>query len=138
MGGFIFFLVCAVGLFFLARWLRQESTYEKHVTDGVIERKVFKEHGNVRFYVRCTINGQQVLKKTITYLKGTADLHEGDKVQVAYHYRKNGEMGVLVEVLDGNVVSVNTSNDKTIRGIVAVAIVFVLIAVVLLVKSLIK
>ena len=138
MGGFIFFLICAVGLFFLARWMKQESTYEKHVADGVIERKVFKEHGNVRFYVMCAINGQQVLKKTVTYLKGTEDLHEGDKVQVAYHYRKNGEMGVLVEVLDGNVVPVNASKDNTVRGIVAVAVVCVLIAIVLLVKSFIN
>lgn len=138
MGGFIFFIVCAVGLFFLARWIKQESSYEKHVADGVIERKVFKDHGNVRFYVMCTINGQQVLKKTVTYLKGTEDLHEGDKVQVAYHYRKNGELGVLVEVLDNNVVQVNASKDKTMRGIIAVAVVFVLIAVALLVKSFIN
>ena len=60
-------------------------------TNGVIDRVIFSDTGNVKYYVRFTdAAGERHLAQTDHYTSDTKSLNPGDEVAVGYHFTPHG------------------------------------------------
>lgn len=60
-------------------------------TNGVIDRVIFSDTGNVTYYVRFTdAAGERHLAQTNRYTSDTKSLNPGDAVAIGYHFTPQG------------------------------------------------
>ena len=65
-------------------------------TEAVIERAIFSDTGNVKYYVSFVNNGVEILAQTDHYSSETKSLNPGDKVEIGYYLTKNCKFRAVV------------------------------------------
>lgn len=83
---------------------REEQNTSCIRTEGVIDRAIFSDGGNVKYYVRFTDDaGERHLAQTDHYSSDTKSLNPGDRITIGYHFTPHGVSRAVI--FDDRVVS---------------------------------
>ena len=124
--GAIFLIIALLGA------VRSESK-EYTRTEAVIERVIFSDTGNVKYYVSFVNNGVEILAQTDHYSSETKSLNPGDKVEIGYYLTKNGKFRAVV--LDDGLEPVSSRVGWLFKLMLVCGCAMVSIAIVLFVRS---
>lgn len=135
---YIIFLILGLILLLISFLTREKepSDIVKSQAIGTIEKVIYSDSGNVRYYIRFTDGSSEVQGQSIHYSVANRKYHEGDTVNISYYYAKNGN--AIVEVNDSDLVPCSNSLSKFSKVSLILGIVLIVVFVVFLVKSLLK
>lgn len=134
----IIVLVIAVVLFVVAFRMKtvlqndraQMDNYKQ--TFATIDRVIFSDTGNAKYYVTFMENGNKITAQTDHYSSNTKSLNPGDEVKIGYFFAKNGAPRAVI--LDERLTPVSNNVSGYYRFIAAIGILLLLIAVAMFVK----
>lgn len=127
----IIFLVIAYG-FKRAHKTDREQIDSYKQTHATIERAIFSDTGNVKYYVSFFEDGNKITAQTDHYTSETKSLNPGDEVKIGYFFTKNGAPRAVI--LDEHVIPVSNSAPAFYKGCFVIGTVLLLVAVILLVR----
>lgn len=90
-------------LMFLFSW-RMKISYSKSEetkrtakrTTAKIDRVIFSDTGNVKYYVYFYENEKKILAQTEHYTSDNKSLNSGDQVEISYYYTKEGKPRAVI------------------------------------------
>lgn len=135
---YIIFLILGL-ILLLISFLTRESDTSNIINQkavGTIEKIIYSDSGNVRYYVKFSANGLDIQGQSIHYYSTNRKYHEGDTVNISYHYSKNGK--AIVEVEDDELIPCKNSLSKFSKGSLVIGIILIVVFVILFVKTLLK
>lgn len=101
-------------------------------TFAIIERVIFSDTGNAKYYVTFTENGNKITAQTDHYSSNTKSLNPGDEVKIGYFFAKNGAPRAVI--LDERLTPVSNNVPGYYKFIAAIGILLLLVAVVMFAK----
>lgn len=89
---FVFAIIFLVAGGFNRRSLAKGKAQEKNLpeAEATIDRVIFSDGGNVKYYVRFLMDGKEILAQTVHYTSDTKSLNPGDRVTIGYYFTQNG------------------------------------------------
>ena len=115
MGGFIFFIILALLIFGLLRWLTKEESYEKHDSYGYIDKVFYTDDRCVWYTVVFHIDGTVFYGTSGYYSTATPSLESGDKVDIKYYYISSNK--IRVDIISDKIIPVEASKKNVIIGL---------------------
>lgn len=98
-------------------------------TLATVDRVIFSDTGNAKYYVTFTENGKRVTAQTDHYSSKTKSLNPGDEVKIGYFYAKNGAPRAVI--FDKRLIPLTNSALSLYKFLTIIGILLLLIAVVL-------
>ncbi len=111
--------------------LSHKSNYKQ--TFAIIDRVIFSDTGNAKYYVAFTENGNKITAQTDHYSSETKSLNPGDEVKIGYYFTKNGIPRAVI--LDERVVPVSNAVFGYCKFIAVIGLLLIFVAVVMFVKA---
>ena len=76
----------------IKRSLAKEKKQEKNLkeAEATIDRVIFSDGGNVKYYVRFLMDGKEILAQTVRYTSDAKSLNPRDRVTIGYYFTQNG------------------------------------------------
>lgn len=102
-------------------------------TNGIIDKVIYGETGNVMYYVNTDVNGETIRVQSLYYSSKTKSLPEGKEVVVDYMVSPKGNR--LVEILDENIVPCRDDLSGELKTLALFGIIVVIIICVFIVKN---
>lgn len=102
-------------------------------TYAVIDRVIFSDTGNAKYYVSFEENGRAITAQTDHYSSETKSLDPGDRVEIGYFFTRAGTPRAVI--FDERLIPVSTSVPGFYKALAVMGVLFFVIASVLLVKS---
>lgn len=102
-------------------------------TFATIDRVIFSDTGNVKYYVTFMENGNKITAQTDHYSSKTKSLNPGDEVTIGYFFAKNGAPRAVI--LDESVVPVSNAVPSYYKFVAIIGLLLILVAVAMLVKT---
>lgn len=96
-------------------------------TYATIERVIFSDTGNAKYYVSFSENDNKITAQTDHYSSGTKSLNPGERVKIGYFFTKNGTPRAVI--LDERVTPVSNSASGFYKFLAIVGILLLLAAV---------
>lgn len=127
----IIFLVIA---FIIKRAHKNESLQMENYkqTYATIDRTIYSETGEVKYYVSFTEKGNKLIAQTDHYTSETKSLDPGDEVKIGYYFTKKGTPRAVI--LDERVIPVSNSVPGFYKFMTAIGLLLILVAVVMFAK----
>lgn len=102
-------------------------------TYATIDRKIYSDTGEVKYYVSFVDNGRTIMAQTDYYSSETKSLDLKDEVKIGYFFiRENTAHAVI---LDDRVVPVSNSDSTIYKFIALIGILLLLVAVAMFAKT---
>ena len=96
-------------------------------TYATVDRVIFSDTGNAKYYVSFLENGEMITAQTDHYSSETKSLNPGDKVKIGYFFAKNGAPRAVI--LDERLIPVTNSVSSFYKFLTIIGIVLLLGAV---------
>lgn len=131
----IFILGIIASVIFL--WLfvnasKKDDNVEKYKTKAIIDKIIYSDSGNVRYYIKFNKDSEEMRGQTIYYSKTNRKYNEGDSVEIYYHYTKNNK--IMAEVIDNDLVPCSNSLKYGKYILLLLSVFFFVVSVVSLLK----
>lgn len=120
---FMFF----VGAVLTRRSMRKEQKIVLTEAMGTIDRVIFSDGGNVKYYVKFQVDGKELLAQTEHYTSDTKSLNPGDTVMIGYYFTKKGT--ARAKILEEGLIPCAVTAPKFAVMLFAVGMVFFLIGI---------
>lgn len=101
-------------------------------TFATIDRVIFSNTGNAKYYVTFMENGNKITAQTDHYSSNTKSLNPGDEVKIGYFFIKNGTPRAVI--LDERVVPVSNAVSGYYKFVAVIGLLLILVAVTMFVK----
>lgn len=134
----IIILVIAVALLVVAFRMKTALQNDSSKMDNykqtfaTIERVIFSDTGNAKYYVTFSENGNKITAQTDHYSSNTKSLNPGDEVKIGYFFAKNGAPRAVI--LDERLIPVSNSVPGYYKFIAVIGILLLLVAVAMYIK----
>lgn len=102
-------------------------------TFATIDRVIFSDTGNAKYYVTFTENGNKITAQTDHYSSKTKSLNPGDEVKIGYFFAKNGAPRAVI--LDESVVPVSNGIPGYYKFIATIGLLLLLVAAAMFAKA---
>lgn len=86
---------------------KKDNNIEKYKTKAIIEKVIYSDVGNVKYYIKFNKDNEEMRGQTIYYSKTNHKYHEGDSAEIYYHYTKNNK--IRAEIIDDDLVTVSST-----------------------------
>lgn len=126
-------VVLALAYKIKAGYIKDENlikTYEQ--TYAAVERVVFSDTGNAKYYVSFTVAGERITAETGYYSSETKSLNSGDKVRIGYYFARGGAPWAVI--FDDRVTAVSGSVPAFYKGMTVLGMLLLLISIAMFVK----
>lgn len=100
---------------------------------ATIDRVIFSDIGNAKYYVTFTENGNKITAQTDHYSSKTKSLNPGDEVKIGYFFAKNGSPRAVI--LDENVVPVSNAVPGYYKFVAIIGLLLLIVAVALFIRT---
>ena len=110
--------------------LAQMENYEQ--TSATIERTIYSDTGDVRYYVSFVDNGRTIMAQTDYYSSDAKSLDAGDQVKIGYFFIRGSTAHAVI--FDDRVIPVSDSDLSISKYMTVIGIVLLLVAIVMFVK----
>lgn len=132
---FVIAIALLVAAFRIKVALQRDNLQREHYkqTFATIDRVLFSDTGNARYYVIFTENGNKIVAQTDYYSSETKSLNPGDKVKIGYYFAKNGAPRAVI--FDERVVPVSNGVPNFYRFTATIGLLLLIVAVAMLVKA---
>lgn len=100
-------IVSAIFLWLFVSTSRKDNNVKKYKTKAIIDKVIYSDSGNVRYYIKFNKDNKEIKGQTIYYSKTDRKYHEGDSVEINYHYTKNNK--IIAEIIDDDLVPCSNS-----------------------------
>lgn len=130
--------VIAIALFVIAFMMKVAHKNEGVQMDNckqtyaTIDRVIFSDTGNAKYYVSFSENGNKIIAQTDHYSSGTKSLNPGDGVKIEYFFTKNGAPRAVI--LDERLTPVSNSVSGFYKFLTIVGILLLFAAVAMFAK----
>lgn len=101
-------------------------------TYATIDRTIFSDTGNAKYYVSFTENGNKITAQTDHYSSETRSLNPGDEVKIGYFFTKGGTPRAVI--LDERMTPVTNSVSGFYKFLTVTGILLLLVSAVMFVK----
>lgn len=131
--------VIAVVLLIIAYGLKSTHKNDSLQTDdykqtfATIDRVIFSDTGNAKYYVSFSENGTKITAQTDHYSSKTRSLDTGDEVKIGYFFTKKGAPRAVI--LDERVIPVSNASSGFYKLLIIVGALLLLVAVAMFAKS---
>ncbi len=112
-----------------------KKTVDYKQTHATIDRVIYSDTGNVKYYVSFQENGDKITAQTDHYSSETKSLNPGDEVKIGYYFTKNNTPWAVI--LDDRVIPVSSSISGFCNFLAIVGILFVIIALAMFVRMIV-
>lgn len=109
----------------------QTDNYKQ--TFATIDRVIFSDTGNAKYYVTFMENGNKITTQTDHYSSKTKSLNPGDEVKIGYFFAKNGTPRAVI--LDESVVPVSNAVPGYYKFVAVIGLLLILVAAAMFVKA---
>lgn len=109
-----------------------KKTIDYKQTYATIDRVIFSDTGNAKYYVSFQENGDKITAQTDHYSSETKSLNPGDEVKIGYYFTKNNTPWAVI--LDERVIPVSSSISGFCKFLAIVGILFVAIALAMFIR----
>lgn len=132
---FVIAIVLLVVAFKMKTALRSDSSRMDNYkqTFATIDRVIFSDTGNAKYYVTFTENGNKITAQTDHYSSETKSFNPGDEVKIGYFFAKNGAPRAVI--LDERVVPVSNGVPGFYNFIAIIGLLLLVVAVVMFAKA---
>lgn len=103
-------------------------------TYATIDRVIFSDTGNAKYYVSFSEKGNRITAQTDHYSSETKSLNPGDEVKIGYFFTKNGAPRAVI--LDGRLMPVSNSVSGFYKFLIIIGILILLVAAAMFAKEL--
>ena len=112
-------IILGIGIIFIMAAIceRNRSVHEKERrkgykrTNALIDRVIYSDSGNVKYYVSYEKDGEKILAQTDHYSASTKSLKPGDTVEIGCYYTKDGTPRAVI--FDNRIIPVYAELRKT-------------------------
>ncbi|MBR1455150.1 MAG: hypothetical protein IJ593_11010 [Lachnospiraceae bacterium] len=101
-------------------------------TYATIDRVIFSDTGNAKYYVSFYENGDTITAQTDHYSSETKSLNTGDEVKIRYFVTKNGAPRAVI--IDDRLIPVSNSVSDFYKILMIAGILLILVSAAMLVK----
>lgn len=135
----VIIFVIAIVLLVIAFGIRASQKNEKSQIDNyqqtyaTIDRVIFSDTGNAKYYVTFTENGNEITAQTDHYSSKTKSLNPGDKVKIGYFIAKNGAYRAVI--IDERLIPVSSSVPGYYKFLTIVGLLLLLVAAVMFARE---
>ena len=109
---------------------------EKIRTAGVIDKVIYGETGNVRYYVNTEVNGKDISVKSPYYSSKTKSLPEGKEVLVDYIVSSKGVESV--EIINEDIILCKDDLGGELRMLAGFGILVLVVIIIFMVKKIVQ
>lgn len=102
-------------------------------TFAIIDKVIFSDTGNAKYYVTFIENGNKITAQTDHYSSETKTLNPGDEVKIGYFFTKNGAPRAVI--LDEHLTLVSNGVPGFYKFIAIVGLLLLIAAVIMLAKA---
>lgn len=127
---FIFFLISAKFRKLEKDEKLEKQTYKKAL--ATIDKVIYSETGNVKYYVSFSENGEKIVAQTDHYSAETKSLNPGDKVNIGYYFTKQKSPRAVI--YDERLIPCSNSVHGFCKLLNIVGILLLIIALFMLIK----
>ena len=106
---------------------------DKIRTTGVIDKVIYGETGNVRYYVNTEVNGETISVKSPYYSSKTKSLPEGEDVVVDYIVSSKGVSSV--EILNEDIILCKDDMGGELRVLAGFGVLVLIIIAISMIKN---
>lgn len=133
-------MVLAISIFFFVSAFKVKQIYKKQKlevenykqTYATIDRAIFSDKGNVKYYISFFENGNNITAQTDHYTSETKSLNPGDEVKIGYYFTKRGAPRAVI--LDERVIPVSNSVPAFYKFLTIIGILLFLTALFMFIK----
>ena len=121
-------IILVIGVIFImaAICIRNGFVHEKERrkgykrTNALVNRVIYSDSGNVKYYVSYEKDEKKILAQTDHYSSSTKNLNPGDAVEIGYYYTKSGNPRAVI--FDNRIIPVYAELRKTyvIAGVIGI------------------
>lgn len=86
---------------------KKKDNVKKYKTKAIIDKVIYSDTGNVRYYIKFNKDNREIKGQTIYYSKTDRKYNEGDNAEIYYHYTKNNK--IMAEIIDDDLVPCSNS-----------------------------
>lgn len=102
-------------------------------TNGIIDKVIYGETGNVMYYVNTDVNGETIRVQSSYYSSKTKSLPEGKEVLVDYIVSSKGVESV--EIINEDIILCKDDLGGELRVLVGFGIIVLLVVIILIIKK---
>lgn len=107
MGFILGISASAVFLWLFVIVSKKKDNVKKYKTKAIIDKVIYSDTGNVRYYIKFNKDNREIKGQTIYYSKTDRKYNEGDNAEIYYHYAKNNK--IMAEIIDDDLVPCSNS-----------------------------